>query len=160
MSRDLERAGVVGPAKWLGLTVVGLDEFDDPVGEVVDGVELAVADESSFHDREPQLDLVEPRSVGRGAVQEHLGMVVEECLDGGVPWAERLSTMQCSCIPLGVCSTRSARKATKLLARVESVTQPATVPSCTLRAANKAACRAGGTRTRGAPGYLRPGGRR
>src|SRR5215204_7126365 len=83
MSRNLEGAGVVGPAEWFGGTVVGVDEFDDPVGEVIDGVELAMTDESSFHDREPQLDLVEPRSMGRGAVQEHLGMVVEEGLDGG-----------------------------------------------------------------------------
>jgi hypothetical protein len=33
MSRDFEGAGVVGPAEWFGLTVVGVDEFDDPVGE-------------------------------------------------------------------------------------------------------------------------------
>src|SRR4051794_12166782 len=122
MSGNLEQAGVVGPEEWCGGTVVGLDELDDAGGEGIDGVELAVADESSFHDREPQLDLVEPRSVGRDAVHEHLGMVVEECLDAEVPWAERLSTMQCSCIPLGVCSTRSARKTTKFSARVESVT--------------------------------------
>ena len=44
MSRDFEWAGVVGPAEWFGLTVVGVDEFDDAVGEVIDGVELAVAD--------------------------------------------------------------------------------------------------------------------
>lgn len=43
--------------------------------------------------------------------------------------------MQCSCIPAGVWSTRSWRKATKFSDRVESVTQPATVPSCTLKAA-------------------------
>ena len=47
--------------------------------------------------------------------------------------------MQCSCIPVGVWATRSVRKATKFSARVESVTQPATVPSCTFRAANSSA---------------------
>src|SRR6266508_7055355 len=82
MSRDLEWAGVVGPAEWYGLTVVGVDELADPVGEVINRVELAVADESPLHDRGPQLHLVQPGGVGRGAMQEHLRVVVEERFDG------------------------------------------------------------------------------
>ena len=58
--RDSEWSAVVGPAEGFGALVVGVDEFDDPVGEVVDGVELAVTDEAALHDREEQLDLVEP----------------------------------------------------------------------------------------------------
>ncbi len=65
-----------------------------------------------------------------GMLQEDVAVLgpVEELLDQGVPWAERLSTMQCSSMPAGVWSTRSCRKATKFAERVESVTQPATVP--------------------------------
>jgi len=43
--RDPERLAVVGPPEWLGLAVVGLDELDDAVGQLVDGVELGMADQ-------------------------------------------------------------------------------------------------------------------
>ena len=47
--------------------------------------------------------------------------------------------MQCRSRPAGVWATRSPKNSTKFSDRVESVTQPATVPSCTSRPANKTA---------------------
>ena len=64
------------------MAVVVVDECEDLSGEFVDGVELAVFEYASLQDREEQLDLVEPRRVRRGVVQEHAGMRVEELLDG------------------------------------------------------------------------------
>ena len=46
--RDLEWAAVVGPAEWLGLAVVVLDERDDAVGEFVAAGELAVSEHPSL----------------------------------------------------------------------------------------------------------------
>ena len=79
--RDLEWAAVVGPAEWCRTSVVVLDEGDDTVGELVDGVELAAAQQSAFEDREEQLDLVEPRGVGGREVQMDVPVLVEELLD-------------------------------------------------------------------------------
>jgi hypothetical protein len=58
--RDLEWSAVVGPSEWRGATVVVLDEGDDPVGQIVDGVEFSVLEQAALKDREEQLDLVEP----------------------------------------------------------------------------------------------------
>jgi hypothetical protein len=64
------------------------------VGQVLDRLELAVPDQASLHDREPQLDLVEPAGVA-GRIVDGRG-----CSRGGrgtprpVPWVARLSTMQ------------------------------------------------------------------
>src|SRR5687768_15151260 len=81
--RDLEWAAVVGPAEWFGSPVVVVDEGDDAVGEVVDAGELAVAQQASLEDREEQLDLVEPRGVRRGVVQEDVWPFLQECFDRG-----------------------------------------------------------------------------
>src|SRR3990167_7462928 len=81
--RDLEWSAVVGPAEWLSVAVVVLDEREDVVGEFVDGVELAVFEDASFEDREEELDLVEPRRVCRRVVQEYAWMGVEELFDVG-----------------------------------------------------------------------------
>ncbi len=63
--------------------------------------------------------------------------------------------MQCRSSPSGVWATRSARKSTKLSDLVESVTQPATVPSCTLSPAKSTAVpwrRYSNSRRTGMPG--------
>src|SRR5215212_5292811 len=75
--RDFEGTAVVGPAERGGATVVVLDEGDDAVGEVVDRVELAASEEAALQDREEELDLVQPRCVGRREVQMHVRMPFE-----------------------------------------------------------------------------------
>ena len=154
--RDLEWAAVVGPAEWWGATVVVLDEGDDAVGEFVAAGELAVAQQSAFEDREEQLDLVEPRGVGRRVVQEHVRCLSRNASTSAVAWAERLSTMQCSSRPVGVVWRRGrSRNATKFSERVESVTHPATSPSWTSSAANNTAVpwrRYSNSRRTGMPG--------
>jgi hypothetical protein len=60
-----------------------VDEGDDPLGQVVDGVELAVSQQAALEDGEEQLDPTEPRGVRRGVVQEDVGPALEEGLDFG-----------------------------------------------------------------------------
>ena len=54
--RGHEGAAVVGPSERGGAPVVVLDECDDPPGEVVEGVELSPAQESTLQDGKEQLD--------------------------------------------------------------------------------------------------------
>jgi hypothetical protein len=65
------------------LTVVVDDDLDEAVGEVIDRVELAVAQQAPLQDREEQFDLVQPAGVRRGVVQEEVRPILEERFDSG-----------------------------------------------------------------------------
>jgi hypothetical protein len=137
--RDLQWAAVVGPAERCGASVVVLDERDDALGELVDGAELAAAQQPAFQDREEQLDLVEPRRVGRREVQTHVRVPLEEVRDqlGAVGLEVVDDAMQ---VQTGWClGDEVAEELDEVLRAGRMVTRPATSPSCTLRAANSTA---------------------
>ena len=65
-----ERFGFHCPSEWLGHgSVEVVDELFDLVAEVVLAGEIAAANEFSDEDREPDLDLVEPRGMSRCEVE-------------------------------------------------------------------------------------------
>jgi hypothetical protein len=87
-----------GPGEGLGIFVIGLDEGIDVLPELFDRGEWRVLERVALQDREPDLDLIEPGSTGRGEVEMYVGMtlepavvfrlmgveIVEDDMDGGI----------------------------------------------------------------------------
>src|SRR5581483_1047722 len=93
----------------------------------------------TFHDGEPQLDLVEPTGVGWRAVKEHVVVLgsVEEFFDQlGAVGREVVDDAVQLEAGRGLVDEVGEEGDEIRRAGVESVTQPATVPSCTFSAAN------------------------
>ena len=60
----------LGPDEWLGILVIAGD-----VGlELFDGLEGCAGERLAAEDREPYLDLVEPRAMGRRVVEMHVAV--------------------------------------------------------------------------------------
>src|SRR5690349_883794 len=88
----------LGPDEGGCVLVIGLDEGIDVLLELLDRGEGCATQGFSLEDRKPDLDLIEPRSPGRGEVEAYVGMtlepaivlglvgieVVEDDVDGGV----------------------------------------------------------------------------
>ena len=55
-----------------GVLIVGFDESIDVLPELLDRVEGGAVQGLSFKDREPDLDLIEPRGPGRSEVEVYL----------------------------------------------------------------------------------------
>ena len=69
------------PLKWFGCFLVEPDIAQDLAFQIGNGSEDAAVDDVALELAEPSLDLIEPRRVGRGEVQIHIGMVLQEVLD-------------------------------------------------------------------------------
>src|SRR6516165_1384316 len=67
----------LGPDEGLGVAIIGFDEGIDVLPELLDRGEGRAAERLTFEDREPDLDLVEPRSAGRREVEADVGMARE-----------------------------------------------------------------------------------
>src|ERR1700730_13810805 len=72
----------LGPEEWLGHGCIEVgNEALDPLLEMLLGGEVAAAEEFAHEDREPNLDLVEPRGVlGREVEGDPVAGVAQECL--------------------------------------------------------------------------------
>jgi hypothetical protein len=121
--------------------VVVLDEGQDLGGQVVDGVELAVAGQPAGKDREEQLDLVEPAAMGRGVVQADRGWAARDSRTAGVLWAERCRRSRAPPGRPAQQRPRSQGKASKLAERLRSLICGMTSPWWTSKAANSTAVR-------------------
>ena len=64
----------LGPDKWASVLIIAADEAGDMRLEFVDGLEGCSVQRLSAEDREPDLDLIEPRRVGRRVVEVHIAM--------------------------------------------------------------------------------------
>ena len=71
----------VGPLEWVGGLVVGLDVGEHLLGEVLLAGEAAVLEQPAPEDREEDLDLVQPRGVGRSELKAPARMGLQPVLD-------------------------------------------------------------------------------
>ena len=72
----------VGPLEGEGSFIVMADVAHDFAMEIALGVEDATGDEIPLDFREPDLDLIEPRGVGRGIMEFDVGVGAQEVFDG------------------------------------------------------------------------------
>ena len=70
----------LGPDEGRGMLVVAGDEGIDVIPELADGCEAGVGERAALQDGEPDLDLVQPRGIGRGEVEMDIGMAGEPAL--------------------------------------------------------------------------------
>ena len=70
----------LGPDEWLSLFVIGLDVGIDVLLELLEACEGGAAKRLPLQDREPDLDLIEPRRTGRREMKLHIGMGLEPML--------------------------------------------------------------------------------
>jgi hypothetical protein len=67
--------GVFGPGEWLAALVPAIAESPDRGHQFLDAGEVAAAERLALDDREEHLNHVQPRGVGRGAMQLRAGML-------------------------------------------------------------------------------------
>ena len=72
----------VGPADRLRRFVVAMDVSTNLASEVSDGGENAARQQVSLDLRKPELDLIEPRRIGRRKVQMHVRVLEQKCPHG------------------------------------------------------------------------------
>jgi hypothetical protein len=73
-----------GPCEGFGVPVVGFDEGIDVFLELLDRGEGGTVQGLSFKDREPDLDLIEPRGAGWREVEVHVWMTPEPAIIPGL----------------------------------------------------------------------------
>jgi hypothetical protein len=78
---DSSMSVFVGPLKGQGSFIVMADVAHDFAMEIAFRVEDATGDEIPLDFREPDLDLIEPRGVGRGVMELDVGMGAQEVFD-------------------------------------------------------------------------------
>ena len=78
----------LGPGKWGGIGVVGLDEGIDVLPELFDRGEGGAVQRLSFQDREPDFHLIEPGSPGRREVEMNVRVAPEPAVVLGFVGAE------------------------------------------------------------------------
>src|SRR5215831_17438533 len=77
MGSAYQRQAAVGPAERVSfLGVPPLDETVERFDELIHRTEIAMSKHPEGNDSEPQLDLVEPRAVGRSVVKDKAVAVV------------------------------------------------------------------------------------
>src|SRR5271166_3562379 len=85
----------VGPAEGVSLAVVpARDEPLDRFDQLVNATEVPVAEYSTGNDREPKLDLVEPRAVGGSVVKDEAVAVATTPLAEESPHARVLVSIE------------------------------------------------------------------
>jgi len=72
----------VGPLEGQGSFIVMADVAHDFAMKIAGGVKDAAGDELPLDFRKPELDLIEPRGVGRGIVEFDVGVGAQEVFDG------------------------------------------------------------------------------
>ena len=83
----------IAPADRFRRLVVVPDVATNLAREVRDGREDAAGEEVAFDLRKPEFDLVEPRGIGRGEVEMHVGMSSRNVRTAWVLWVDRLSAI-------------------------------------------------------------------
>ena len=89
---------ITGPDEGRGMLVVAGDEGIDVIPELAEGCEAGVGERAALQDGEPDLDLVQPRGIGRVKWKWTLGWRASQRSRLGL-WAERLSTMTWISLP-------------------------------------------------------------
>jgi hypothetical protein len=79
---DSSMSVFVGPLEGEGSFIVMADVAHDFAVEITGGVEDAPGNEIPLNFREPDLDLIEPRGVGRGIMEFDVGVGAQEVFDG------------------------------------------------------------------------------
>ena len=112
---DRERLAGIRPLKGMGkVGIPRLNEAMDEVAQVLGGADTGAAQALATQDREPDLDLVEPRAMGRQPVESDLGAL------GRAPVQHGLFLMKAGVVhnqmpaTVGVAGAQGAQEVTKL----------------------------------------------
>ena len=100
-----------------GMSKVGVPRFDEPMNEVAQGLggpDTGAAQALAAQDREPDLDLVEPRAMGRQPVEGDLGALRRAPVQHGLLLMKASVVHNQMPAAMGVAGTQGAQEVAKL----------------------------------------------